>query len=207
MPQSQSGSFFLAAVAHASLYGLIMGMIAVGAFQSKPDPTPVNDEIAYETLSEPPTPTEVVKPLKSQPDPETPPEKTEDAEEKPHEMQDNTSTVAGTQTAAPKVAQAPGATGAGDAEATPFYKIKPKYPRAALTEGVEGWVMLKIDVNEGGEVENVRVVGGEQKNMFQDEARRAVAKWKYKPFLDASGKPIRKVDHQVRVDFKLKDAA
>jgi protein TonB len=65
---------------------------------------------------------------------------------------------------------------------------------------------MKIDINEKGEVENVRVVDGDKRNLFQDEARRAVEKWKYRPFLGADSKPLRKADHQVRVDFKLSEA-
>ncbi|PMU07085.1 TonB system transport protein TonB, partial [Pseudomonas sp. FW305-20] len=33
---------------------------------------------------------------------------------------------------------------------------------------------MKIDINEKGEVENVRVTGGEQRSMFEVEARRSV---------------------------------
>jgi len=138
--------------------------------------------------------------------PETPAETAPQTVAKPQELHDDSSTVAGTQAAVKPVA-APSSEGTGDAVDTPYYKIKPKYPRAALAAGVEGFILLKIDINEQGEVENVRVVGGEQRNMFQDEARRAVEKWKYKPFVDANGKVVKKLDHQVRVDFKLQDAA
>jgi TonB family protein len=75
-----------------------------------------------------------------------------------------------------------------------------------LVAGIEGWVALMIDVAEDGGVQNVRVTGGEQKSMFQDEARRSVEKWKYKPFLDSSGRPVKKANHEVRVDFKLSEA-
>jgi protein TonB len=157
-------------------------------------------EIAYETFSEPPAPTPVVKPVAKAPEPETPDEpddKTPDTA--PKELHDDSSTVAGTQ-AAPKPQQvSTGAQGVGDAATTPYYKIKPKYPQAALVSGIEGWVLLKVDIKENGEVENVRVVGGQQRNLFQDEARRAVQKWKYKP-------STRKTDYEIRVDFKLQDA-
>jgi hypothetical protein len=35
---------------------------------------------------------------------------------------------------------------------------------------------------------------------------RAVSKYKYKPFTDAAGNPIKKTNHLVKVDFILKDA-
>jgi protein TonB len=121
------------------------------------------------------------------------------------ELQDEKSDVTGTSQASVVKPMQVGSEGQGDANATPFYKIKPKYPRPALIAGSEGWILMKIDVNEKGEVENVRIVGGEKRNLFQDEARRAVEQWKYRPFLDANGHAIRKADHQVRVDFKLND--
>lgn len=124
--------------------------------------------------------------------------------EKAEELQDEKSEVAGTQ----EKKEEP-----GEGEQTrntpqpdvPYYKIKPKYPKAALVAGTEGWVLLEIDITESGEVENIRVLDGEQKNMFQQEARRAVEQWKYRPFVDRDGKPYRKAGHQVRVDFKLTD--
>ena len=68
---------------------------------------------------------------------------------------------------------APRGLGAGGATFH-YYKIKPKYPKAALVAGEEGWVMLKVDVTESGEVENVRMVDGNKRNLSQEEARRAV---------------------------------
>jgi protein TonB len=120
------------------------------------------------------------------------------------ELQDDKSDVTGTEKA--KIENNVANDSNGTASSTPYYKVKPKYPQAALVSGTEGWIELKIDINEQGEVENVRIIGGEQRNTFQSEARRAVEKWKYKPFRDASGNPVKKIDHIVRVDFKLQDA-
>ena len=122
-----------------------------------------------------------------------------------HELQDAQGVVAGAETATKPVAV--GADTNGTASATPYYKIKPKYPNAALAAGTEGWVLLQVDISETGEVENIRVVDGEQRNLFQGEAKRAVAQWKYRPFVDGAGRPFRKTDHQVRVDFKLEEAS
>lgn len=96
--------------------------------------------------------------------------------------------------------------GSGDGIASPYFKIKPNYPRAARDAGVEGWVQLKVDVNEKGEVENAHVIAGVERGYFENEALRAVEKWKYRPFLDASGKPVRKQNQVVRVEFKLMDS-
>jgi protein TonB len=204
-PKAPTGSMSLAFLAHGALYAALMIYLSVAGTQA-----PVKDEIeqaiTYETFSAPPAPTQVVKHVARVEQPETPPETAPLPSAHPQEMHDANGPAAGTQKDVKQVA-APSSEGAGDAADTPFYKIKPKYPRAALVAGVEGFIVMKVDINETGAVENVRVVGGTQRNMFQDEARRAVEKWKYKPFMDASGKPTKKTDHEVRVDFKLTDAA
>jgi protein TonB len=204
-PKSATGSMVLALLAHASIYLGVLILMRAG-FEKVTEPVPMTEEIAYETFAEPPAPAEVARPVARTPDPEVPKEAAKQTDTSPKELQDDKGVVSGTQTAAKPVAST-GAQGVGDAVATPYYKIKPRYPRAALVSGIEGSVTMKIDVNENGEVENIRITGGQQKTIFQDEARRAVEKWKYKPFLDANGKPIRKTDHSIEVDFKLQDAS
>ena len=202
-PRSLPGAVLVAAGIHGLLYLAVVLIIGAG-FLKQGDLPMVDAELGYEILDAPPVPTEKIAHVVHQkaPEPEQPKVKTDASA---RELQDEKSDVAGTsQASAVKPAQV-GSEGQGDANATPFYKIKPKYPRPALVAGEEGWIQLKIDVNEKGEVENVRVVGGEKRNLFQDEARRAVAQWKYRPFLDRDGKPVRKADHQVRVDFKLSE--
>ncbi len=201
-PRSLPGAVLVAAAIHGLLYAAIIGILGAGFFKHVDGPM-VDAEIGYEILDAPPVKTEVVAHVRHQ---ETAPaEPKVKADPTAREIQDEKSDVTGTsQASVVKPAQV-GSEGHGDANATPFYKIKPKYPRPALVAGEEGWIQLKIDVNEKGEVENVRVVGGEKRSMFQDEAKRAVEQWKYRPFLDRDGKPIRKADHQVRVDFKLSE--
>ncbi len=203
-PRKIPGAALIAAAIHAGLYGAIVLVLGAGFLRSAPAPM-LDAEVGYEILDAPPAPTEKVAKVVHQrePEPVQPKVKTDASA---RELQDEKSDVTGTsQASVVKPAQV-GSEGQGDANATPFYKIKPKYPRAALIAGDEGWIELRIDVNEKGEVENVRIVGGEKRNMFQDEARRAVQQWKYRPFLDASGAPIRKADYPVRIDFHLADA-
>ncbi len=164
-------------------------------------------DLGYEQFDEAPPETPAQpRPVARQEVDDVPPEpstaRTDDA---PRELQDESSTIAGTQEAKPAAtAGAAGPSGASAADA-PYYKIKPKYPREALLAGTEGHVDLKIDVTEDGSVDNIRTVGGSQAEVFESEARRAVSKWKYKPFIDGSGHPVRKANHQVRVEFKLQD--
>jgi protein TonB len=203
-PEAATGSMGLAVFAHGMLYASVLLYFTLAGTHHEAMEAP-DQEISYETFEAPPPPTPVIKHVAKIVTPETPPETAPQAVSQPQELYDDKGPATGTQAAAKPVAQN-AAEGSGDATDTPYYKIKPKYPQAALTEGIEGYILMKIDINEKGEVENIRVVGGTQRNMFQDEARRAVGKWKYKPFVDASGKPIKKPDHEVRVDFKLQNA-
>jgi protein TonB len=198
------GAALIAVGIHAALYGAIILVLGTGIFSETPAPM-VDAEIGYEILDAPPPPTQTVAHVRHQE--ETPPQPNVKADPTARELQDEKSDITGTSQASVIKPSQAGSEGQGDATATPFYKIKPKYPRPALVAGEEGWVTMKIDVNEKGEVENVRIVGGEKRNLFESEARRAVEQWKYRPFLDGSGKPIRKADHQVRVDFKLSEAS
>jgi TonB family protein len=190
-PQSTSGSLILAALAHTALYGAILLAFAITAGHHPAEELTQTTELSYETFDAPPPPKDAPMPKPV-------------VRDEPKEIQDKTSDIAGTQKEAPPAAAAPAAV--QTTANVPYYKIKPKYPRAALVAGIEGWVALMIDVAEDGGVQNVRVTGGEQKSMFQDEARRSVEKWKYKPFLDSSGRPVKKANHEVRVDFKLSEA-
>lgn len=87
----------------------------------------------------------------------------------------------------------------------PYYKIKPKYPRDALESGLEGHVKMTIDILEDGTVDNIKVTGGEKVGVFESAAMRSVSKWKYKPFTDANGNPIKMQNYLVQVDFKIRD--
>lgn len=201
--QSLPGSITAALLIHGLLY-LSIVLILGTDFLKHPKAAMDDSEIGYEILNEVPVPTEKVARVVRNRE-ETPVEPKVKSDATARELQDEKSDVTGTSQASVQRPNLVGSEGDGSANATPFYKIKPKYPKAALISGTEGWILMKIDVNEKGEVENVRVVGGEKRNMFESEAKRAVEQWKYRPFKDANGNILRKADHQVRVEFKLTD--
>lgn len=119
------------------------------------------------------------------------------------EMQDQSSDISGLQ----KEVTQPTAKASTNTNTTtvPYYKIKPKYPREALESNIEGHVLMKIDILEDGTVENIHVTGGEKTSLFETAATRAVSKWKYQAPVDELGKPARKKDYLVRVDFRIQD--
>lgn len=205
-PKSAYGPVVLSVLAHVVISATVVIGLKLDFFSRSEPVAEEYVDLGYETFDQPPAPAEEVKSVRRSEATPTPPDVKETPDDTPKELQDEKSDIAGTQKAS-KPDAAPGSDNNGTAASTPYYRIKPKYPKAALIAGTEGWVMLEIDINEKGEVENVRVVDGEQRNMFQNEAKRAVALWKYRPFVDTSGNPMRKQDYQVRVDFKLNEAS
>jgi TonB family protein len=161
-------------------------------------------DLGYQAFEEPPPLVTQTKRVVQAVEPEKIPSAKTLPDNQPRELQDEKGVVTGTQETVAKQTMV-GADSQGEAVSTPYYKITPKYPKSALVSGTEGWVLMKIDITETGDVQNVRSIGGEQRNLFQGEAERAVGKWKYKPFIGADGRPLKKADYQVRVDFKLTD--
>jgi protein TonB len=62
---------------------------------------------------------------------------------------------------------------------------------------VQGTVVLEATINEGGQIENVKVVSGSP--LLAHAAMDAVRKWRYTPYL-LNGKPISK-ETQINVTF------
>lgn len=161
-------------------------------------------DLGYQEFEEPPQIVETKIP-EIKDTPEVIPDKADPTPAVAQEMQDQSSDIVGTQKEAPKDPPPVATTTNKNVTDVPYYKVKPKYPKDALASGLEGFIMLQVDIKEDGSVENVKVTGGDKVNVFESEARRAVVKWKYKPFTDESGHPIKKEQHLVRVDFKLVD--
>lgn len=92
--------------------------------------------------------------------------------------------------------------GTGDGDARPIVRVEPKYPTVAARDGIEGWVKLSFSITASGTVNNIQVIDAEPKRMFNQAARRALAKWKYKPNIQA-GKAQAQDGMMVMLDFKL----
>ncbi len=89
-----------------------------------------------------------------------------------------------------------------DGDATPIFRQEPKFPTKAARDGIEGWVQLKFDINELGNVENVSVLNAQPKRIFDREAKKALRKWRYNPKV-VDGKAIKQIGLTVQLDFKL----
>ncbi len=90
------------------------------------------------------------------------------------------------------MAMAPGPTGpvAYSQPLTPVSQVPPMYPRRAQMDGISGWVRLTFIINEDGSVRDIEVVeASPRRGIFDHEASRALARWKFNP-QTVDGKPV-----------------
>jgi len=84
---------------------------------------------------------------------------------------------------------------AADGEYLPLVRVQPQYPRRAQSRGLEGSVIVTVDVLPTGQTENCRASQGvtskgNPTTMWDRAACKAAAKFKYKPRV-VDGKPVR----------------
>jgi len=89
-----------------------------------------------------------------------------------------------------------------DSEAMPMFRTQPNYPMIAQQRGLEGWVLLKYDVDTSGTLSNIAVIDSEPRKIFDKEATRALRKWKFKPAM-TNGQPIASLGQTVKIEFKM----
>lgn len=76
------------------------------------------------------------------------------------------------------------------------------YPPDAKDQGVEGYVVVRYDVNAEGRVHNARVVAAEPPEVFNESALQAVSRWRFRPpERDGEAQPVSALES--RLDFSL----
>ena len=90
------------------------------------------------------------------------------------------------------------------AESSLIVRIDPKYPSQAARDGLEGWVILSYNIDKHGSVYDIAVLDASPKGIFDREARRALAKWRYKPAV-TGGKAQAVPGVMVLLEFNLSD--
>lgn len=78
-------------------------------------------------------------------------------------------------------------------------KVNPEYPPEAREQGIQGVVLLKVNIDKEGNVYNVELISGHP--LLAPAAIDAVKRWKYRPYL-LNGTPV-EVETQVQVNFTL----
>lgn len=67
---------------------------------------------------------------------------------------------------------------------TALKRVNPRYPRRAKIKRQEGFVQLAFKIDSSGFVSEVQVVDSNPKGVFDEEASKAIKKWRFKPAKD-----------------------
>ena len=94
-----------------------------------------------------------------------------------------------------------GGLSASDGEYLPIVKVAPRYPRAALSRGLEGEVVLEYTVTRSGTVRDPVVIESTN-SVFNSSAIDSASRYKYKPRVE-NGEPIEVPGVRTRVVFRL----
>jgi len=90
----------------------------------------------------------------------------------------------------------------GDGEYLPIVKVAPIYPRRALSRGIEGYVIVEFVVTKQGSVKDPVVVEAKPEGVFDQAAKDAAKKFKYKPrVIDGLATEVSGV--QNKITFKM----
>ncbi|WP_194755290.1 energy transducer TonB [Aliidiomarina indica] len=89
-----------------------------------------------------------------------------------------------------------------DGDAQPIVRVEPRYPPAAARDGIEGWVRLRFTIDETGGVTDIEIIDAQPRRIFDQEARRALARWRYAPKV-VDGRPQRQEGLTVQLDFTM----
>ena len=87
------------------------------------------------------------------------------------------------------------------ARATPLERVKPRYPRALLDRGYEGWVSVSYVVKADGSTADILIEDGSGPQ-FEESVLDAVKQWRFEPATFA-GKPVDQAYTSVAVVFAL----
>lgn len=63
----------------------------------------------------------------------------------------------------------------------PVHRVEPIYPAQAAEEGIEGSVVVTLDIETDGSVSNVKVVDAQPKGIFDRQTKIAVRQWRWEP--------------------------
>jgi protein TonB len=95
-----------------------------------------------------------------------------------------------------------GAGAGADRDAVPLVRVEPEYPMRARQRGIEGWVMVRFNVNKAGAVADPAVVKSHPGTIFDKAALAAVRRWRYNPKIQ-QGKAVERHGLETIVSFDM----
>jgi protein TonB len=93
-------------------------------------------------------------------------------------------------------------TAGSDQDVLPLVRIAPDYPARAAARGIEGWVIVQFTITPTGSVRDPIVVESMPKNVFDDAALKAIARWRYNPKIEG-GVAVERVGVRTIIRFVL----
>ena len=137
------------------------------------------------------------------------PEKVEDPEEPPPEMQPlefdmdmDVDVVNLAPTAKVDVSISSSGMSSGDGEYLPIVKVAPIYPRRAQTRGISGYCIVEYTVTKTGSIRDPQAVDCQPSGIFESASVKAAEKFKYKPRV-VDGEPIEVAGVQNKFTYEL----
>jgi protein TonB len=92
--------------------------------------------------------------------------------------------------------------GGGSSDVVPLVRVDPEYPIKAKQRGIEGYVDIEFTIGPAGTVEDARVIGAYPPGIFEQNALRAVRRWRYNPRVEG-GVAVSRSGIRVRLRFEL----
>ena len=140
---------------------------------------------------------------------EAKPEKVEDPEEPPPDLepiQFDTNIEMGAVNTAPKadisIKLSSSGMSSGDGEYLPIVKVAPIYPRRAQTRGITGYCIVEYTVTKTGSIRDPKPVDCQPAGIFDSASVKAAEKFKYKPRV-VDGEAIEVAGVQNKFTFEL----
>ena len=92
----------------------------------------------------------------------------------------------------------------GDGEYLPIVKVAPIYPRRAQTRGISGYCIVEYTVTETGSIRDPFAVDCQPSGIFESASLKASLKFKYKPRV-VDGEPIEVAGVQNKFTYELEN--
>ena len=90
----------------------------------------------------------------------------------------------------------------GDGEYLPIVKVAPIYPRRAQTRGISGYCIVEYTVTKTGSIRDPQAVDCQPSGIFERASVKAAEKFKYKPRV-VDGEPIEVAGVQNKFTYEL----
>jgi len=108
--------------------------------------------------------------------------------------------IAPTSAAGP-VLRSDGYSSGADGDIVALVRDTPRYPHEALMNRTEGWVEIEFTIARDGSVKDPVVVAAQPDRVFERDALRAIARWKFKPSV-VGGVTVERRARQI-IEFSL----